>query len=43
VQLGEGEVPEDEDEAVAESLADFLDDRVCAPAVRALEVAVLDQ
>jgi hypothetical protein len=36
-------VPEHEDEAVAEFLADLFDDRVCAPAVGALEVAVLDE
>jgi hypothetical protein len=36
-------VPEHEDEAVAEALANLFDDRVCAAAVRALEVAVLDE
>jgi hypothetical protein len=36
-------VPEHEDEAVTELLADLFDDRVRASAVRALEVAVLDE
>jgi hypothetical protein len=36
-------VPEHEHEPVAEALPDLLDDRVGATAVRALEVAVLDE